>query len=132
MKLVTAIIQPDRLEAVREALIRAEIQRITVSRCTGRGRAQDTDIYRGQEVAPDLLPKGRVDIACNDDFVSRAVGDGKISSRRWKNAFAFAPASAARTPSDCVVEPGGARPAGRRARGWQTRRGKCFGRGRYR
>lgn len=92
MKLVTAIIQPDKLDEVREALISAEITRITVSRCTGRGRAEDTEIYRGQVVVPDLLPKVRIDIACNDEFVQiaidailksakhgdGAVGDGKI------------------------------------------------------
>jgi len=90
MKLITAIIQPDKLDAVREALIRNEIYRITVSRCTGRGRAEDVDLYRGQEVAPDLLPKVRLEIACNDSFVkpcldailsaarSGKVGDGKI------------------------------------------------------
>lgn len=90
MKLITAIIQPDRLDAVREALIRREIYRITVSRCAGRGRAEEIDIYRGQEFAPELLPKVRIDIACNDNFVDAAitaiqeggrtgkVGDGKI------------------------------------------------------
>lgn len=92
MKLVTAIIQPDKLDEVREELIKAEIYRITVSRCTGRGRAEETDLYRGQEVAPALISKIRLEIACNDDFVETAVkailkgakhgkgaiGDGKI------------------------------------------------------
>jgi len=90
MKLITAIIQPDKLDAVREALIKREIYRISVSRCTGRGRAEETDIYRGQEVAPDLIPKVRIEIACNEEFVEPAIeailesarsgniGDGKI------------------------------------------------------
>ena len=93
MKLVTAIIQPDKLEEVRAALLAAEISRITVSRCTGHGRAQgsgDEELYRGQTVVPNLLPKVRLDIACNDEFVDTAVkailgsakrgavGDGKI------------------------------------------------------
>ncbi|HOF18135.1 MAG TPA: P-II family nitrogen regulator [Phycisphaerae bacterium] len=93
MKMVTAIIQPDKLDAVREALIAAEITRITVSRCTGHGRHQpQVELYRGQEVVPNLLPKVRLDIACNDAFVKIAVeailgaaqhddgkiGDGKI------------------------------------------------------
>ncbi len=92
MKLVTAIIQPDKLDAVREALVKAEIYRITVSRCAGRGRAEDLELYRGQKVAPHLLPKTRIDIACNEEFVDVAVnailnaarhghgevGDGKI------------------------------------------------------
>jgi len=92
MKLITAIIQPDKLDQVREALIKAEIYRITVSRCTGRGRAEAMDLYRGQEVAPALISKIRLDIACNDDWAEVAVkailesakhengqiGDGKI------------------------------------------------------
>ncbi len=95
MKLITAIIRPEKLDAVREALIKAEIYRITVSRCAGRGRAETIDLYRGQEVAPDLIPKIRLDIACNESFVEPCinaildsarsaesgggeVGDGKI------------------------------------------------------
>jgi nitrogen regulatory protein P-II 1 len=96
MKLITAIIQPDKVDEVREALISAEITRITVSRCTGHGQAQGgigaEELYRGQSVMPNLLPKVRLDIACNDGFVEitinailkaarhngGAIGDGKI------------------------------------------------------
>ena len=88
MKLVVAIIQPDLLNKVREALLKAEITRITVSRCTGRGNFKDdVYIYRGQTVAPALMPKVRLDIACNDEYVDIAVkailksakhGDGQI------------------------------------------------------
>ena len=92
MKLITAIIQPNKLDEVRDELIKSEIYRITVSRCTGRGQAETIDLYRGQEVAPDLMPKVRLDIACNDEWVDVAVqailraarhgegelGDGKI------------------------------------------------------
>jgi nitrogen regulatory protein P-II 1 len=93
MKLVVAIIQPDMLNQVREALIKADITRITVSRCAGRGKVnKDIYLYRGQEVGPALMPKVRLDIACNDEFVDIAVqailksakhgdgttGDGKI------------------------------------------------------
>ena len=92
MKLIIAIIQPDMLDMVREELIKAEITRITVSRVTGRGRATETYLYRGQEVPPTLQPKVRLEIACNDEFVDIIVdtilnaarhgegktGDGKI------------------------------------------------------
>lgn len=92
MKLITAIIQPNKLNEVREALIKSEIYRITVSRCSGRGQAQETDLYRGHEVIPDLITKIRIEIACNDEFVDKAIdaivdaarhgkgtiGDGKI------------------------------------------------------
>ena len=92
MKLITAIIQPDKLDDVREALFAAQITRITVSRVTGHGRQEDEEIYRGQELTPNLIPKVRLDIAVNDEFVKAAcdtiinaakhdagkIGDGKI------------------------------------------------------
>jgi len=93
MKLITAIIQEDQIDQVREALIEAEITRITVSRVSGHGQQVTESIYRGQRVAPNLIPKMRLDIAVNDEFVKitcdaiiRAaksgkagqVGDGKI------------------------------------------------------
>jgi nitrogen regulatory protein P-II 1 len=84
MKLVTAIIQPDRLDAVREALVQAEITRITVSRCSGRGRAEGVALYRGQALAPELLPKVRLDIACNDEFVDITI-DAILSAARHGN-----------------------------------------------
>ncbi len=92
MKLVVAVIQPDKFDEVREALVDVEVTRVTVSRVTGHGRAQDLSLYRGQEVAPDLLPKVRLEIAVNDEFLQPtidailkgarhgdgALGDGKI------------------------------------------------------
>ena len=77
---------------MHQSLIDNEIFRVTVSRVTGHGQQEDVDLYRGQEVTPSLLPKVRLEIAVNDDFVQRAVdaivsaakhgegaiGDGKI------------------------------------------------------
>ena len=92
MKMVVAIIQPDKLEEVHKALIEQEIYRITVSRVAGHGRARDTELYRGQEITPSMLPKVRLEIAVNEAFVEPAIaailkgarhaegelGDGKI------------------------------------------------------
>ena len=88
MKFITAIIQPDKLDNVREALYAADIKRITVSRVTGHGQQEpDEDVYRGVKVVPNLIPKIRIDIACNEDFVEPAIeailgaakhGDGKV------------------------------------------------------
>jgi nitrogen regulatory protein P-II 1 len=92
MKLIIAIIQPDKLDEVHQALIAAEIYRVTVSRVTGHGQQEDPELYRGEEVRPNLLPKVRLEIAVNDAFVkptvdailgaarhgSGTVGDGKI------------------------------------------------------
>lgn len=88
MKLITAIIQPDKLDVVREALYANGIKRITVSRVTGHGQQEpDEDVYRGVKVVPALIPKVRLDIACNDNFCDITVdtileyarhGDGEI------------------------------------------------------
>jgi nitrogen regulatory protein P-II 1 len=92
MKLIVAIIQPDKLDEVHQALIDAEIFRITVSRVTGHGQQEDQELYRGEEVVPGLIPKVRLEIAVNEAFVEPTVnailaaarhgdgviGDGKI------------------------------------------------------
>jgi len=93
MKLITAIIRETRLDQVREALIEAEITRITVSRVSGHGQQMSEDIYRGQKVVPNLVPKIRLEIAVNNEYVDLTVdtiinaarsnsdgnvGDGKI------------------------------------------------------
>ena len=93
MKLITAIIRETKLDQVREALIEAEITRITVSRVSGHGQQMGEDIYRGQKVVPNLVPKVRLEIAVNNEFVDLTVntiikaartnsegvvGDGKI------------------------------------------------------
>jgi nitrogen regulatory protein P-II 1 len=93
MKLITAIIRENKLDQVREALIDAEITRITVSRVSGHGQQVGEEIYRGAKVIPNLIPKMRLEIAVNDAFVDITVntiikaartntkgevGDGKI------------------------------------------------------
>jgi len=92
MKLITAIIQPSKLDQVHEALSAAGITRITVTRVSGHGRQEGEELFRGTKVIPSLLPKTRLDIAVNEDFVeltcetilksARAgegdIGDGKI------------------------------------------------------
>jgi nitrogen regulatory protein P-II 1 len=84
MKLITAIIPPDRLDHVREALIQADITRITVSRVTGHGRQEDIEFYRGQKIAPNLIPKVRLDIAVNNEFVDITVDTIVKSARHGK------------------------------------------------
>lgn len=84
MKLITAIIQPDKLDEVREALIDAEIERITVSRVTGHGKQENIDFYRGRRITPNLIPKIEIKIACNDEFVKITV-DAIIQAARHGN-----------------------------------------------
>ena len=91
MKLIIAIIQPHRLEAVKEELYKAEINLITVSEVLGHGRQKGvTEVYRGAKETGNLLRKVRFEIAVNDNFVEPTIkaiikgaktgetGDGKI------------------------------------------------------
>lgn len=94
MKLIIAIIQPNRLEAVKTALTEVEVFRLTVMDCQGFGRQKGhTEVYRGHEIAVNLLRKVQLQIAVNDEFVEPTVnaiikggrtgtageiGDGKI------------------------------------------------------
>jgi nitrogen regulatory protein P-II 1 len=95
MKLITAIIRSYQLDQVRESLIASNITRITVSRVSGHGVQKSEEIYRGKKVIPGLIPKIKVEIAVNDEYVNitidaimRAarshgkdegeIGDGKI------------------------------------------------------
>jgi nitrogen regulatory protein P-II 2 len=82
MKLIVAIIRPERLEAVQSALNERDVYLMTVTDVRGCGRQRGhTEIYRGTEIETRLLPKLKVEIAVNDSFVEAAVeaiGDGKI------------------------------------------------------
>jgi nitrogen regulatory protein PII len=69
MKLIVAIIRENQLDQVRESLIAAGIERITVSYGSGHGRSKSEEIYRGQKIVPNLIPNARIEIAVNDEFV---------------------------------------------------------------
>ncbi len=94
MKLIIAIIQPAKVEAVKEALNKVEVFRLTMLDCRGFGRQKgQTEVYRGHELTVNLLHKVQLQVAVNDDFVEPTVnaimeagrtgpegriGDGKI------------------------------------------------------
>lgn len=91
MKLIVAIIQPDRLESVKQKLYKEDVNLITVSEVLGHGRQMGvTEVYRGVKEMGNLLRKIRLEIAVNEDFVERTItaiiggaqsgesGDGKI------------------------------------------------------
>ena len=81
MKLITAIIREVQLDKVREALIEAEITRITVSRVSGHGQQRIEEMYRGQRIVPDLIPKVKIEIAVNEAFVEITI-DAILKSAR--------------------------------------------------
>ncbi len=75
MKLIVAIIQPSRLEAVKTALTQVEVVRLTLVDVKGFGRQKGhTETFRGHDVAVNLLRKVRLEIAVNDDFVEPTIG----------------------------------------------------------
>ena len=91
MKMIMAIIQPHKLEAVREALGTIGVDGMTVSEVKGYGRQKGhTEIYRGTEYAINYVPKIKLEIAAKSDIAETAVnaireaagqgkiGDGKI------------------------------------------------------
>lgn len=91
MKLITAIIEPFKLDEVREALTNAGISGMTVSEVKGYGRQQGhTEIYRGAEYDVHFVPKVRLEVAVPSDLADRTIetiaetartgriGDGKI------------------------------------------------------
>jgi nitrogen regulatory protein P-II 2 len=94
MKYIIAIVQPSRLEAVKEALSNIEVFRLTVSDVLGLGRQKGhTEVYRGHEYQTNFLPKVKLEIAVDDAYVDATVrgiadaartgqegkiGDGKI------------------------------------------------------
>ena len=91
MKLITAVIQPHKLEDVLQALDKAEIHLKTVSDVLGCGRQKGrTEVYRGRKETGGLLKKVRLEIAVNEEYVQQTIkavtsaaktgniGDGKI------------------------------------------------------
>ena len=74
MKLIIAIIQPNKLEAVKDALTEVEVFRLTVMDCQGFGRQKgQTEIYRGHEFTTNLLRKVQLQIAVNEEFVEPTI-----------------------------------------------------------
>jgi nitrogen regulatory protein P-II 1 len=91
MKKIEAIIQPFRLEAVKEALHEISVQGMTVTEVKGFGRQKGLrEVYRGMEYQVDFIPKVKLEIVTSDDKVAAVVetitknartgriGDGKI------------------------------------------------------
>jgi nitrogen regulatory protein P-II 1 len=91
MKLITAIVRPEKLNEVLEALFRAEVHGLTISRVQGHGgEVEAVETYRGTTVKMELVEKVRLDIGVSDGFVditldaiqsaarTGEVGDGKI------------------------------------------------------
>ena len=91
MKLITAIIKPFKLDAVREALTALGVSGLTVTEVQGFGRQKgQKEIYRGAEYDTNMVPKIKIEVACPSGLAERvieavqeaahtgSIGDGKI------------------------------------------------------
>ncbi len=100
MQKIEAIIQPSKLDVVKEALIEAGVEGMTILEARGHGRQKGhTEFYRGREYSVDVLPKIKLEMVVNDTLLDRAVqailqaagtgkiGDGKIFISRIDEAI---------------------------------------------
>jgi nitrogen regulatory protein P-II 1 len=100
MQKIEAIIQPSRLDAVKEALIEIGVEGMTVLEARGHGRQKGhTEFYRGREYTVDLLPKVKLELVVHDEVVEKVInaivttartghiGDGKIFVSRIDEAI---------------------------------------------
>jgi nitrogen regulatory protein P-II 1 len=100
MQKIEAVIQPSKLDEVKEALIEVGIEGMTVLEARGHGRQKGhTEFYRGREYAVDLLPKVKLEIFVSDAMAEKAIqaiagaartgriGDGKIFVSRIEEAI---------------------------------------------
>jgi nitrogen regulatory protein P-II 1 len=97
---IEAVIQPSKLDAVKDALLEAGIEGMTILEARGHGRQKGhTEFYRGREYTVDLLPKVKIEMVVLDDLQERAIqaimgaartgriGDGKIFVSRIEEAI---------------------------------------------
>jgi len=91
MQKIEAVIQPSKLDAVKDALVEIGVEGMTILEARGHGRQKGhTEFYRGREYSVDLLPKVKLELVVKDEMVEQAVhaiitaartgkiGDGKI------------------------------------------------------
>ena len=100
MQKIEAIIQPSRLDAVKEALIEIGVDGMTILEARGHGRQKGrTEFYRGREYTVDLLPKVKLELVVHDEAAEKVIqailttartghiGDGKIFVSRIDEAI---------------------------------------------
>jgi nitrogen regulatory protein PII len=97
---IEAVLQPSKLDAVKDALLEAGIEGMTILEARGHGRQKGhTEFYRGREYTVDLLPKVKIEIVIPEDLREKAIeaisgaartgriGDGKIFVSRIEDAI---------------------------------------------
>jgi nitrogen regulatory protein P-II 1 len=100
MQKIEAVIQPSKLDAVKDALLEVGIEGMTILEARGHGRQKGhTEFYRGREYTVDLLPKIKLETVVADELLEKAlqaiisaartgkIGDGKIFVSEIKEAI---------------------------------------------
>jgi nitrogen regulatory protein P-II 1 len=122
MKLIVAIIRPEKLNDVLERLYRAEVRGLTVSRVMGHGgETEQVETYRGMTVKVELHEKVRLEIGVSEPFVEVTVGAILASARTGEvgdgKVFVLPVESVYRIRTgerdQAAVTPAGVEPAGR-------------------
>src|ERR1039458_1282405 len=74
MQKIEAVIQPSKLDAVKDALVEIGVQGMTITEARGHGRQKGhTEFYRGREYSVDLLPKVKLETVVADEMVEKAI-----------------------------------------------------------
>ncbi len=85
MQKIEAIIQPSKLDAVKDALLEVGVEGMTILEARGHGRQKGhTEFYRGREYTVDLLPKIKLELVVPDELVEKAVAAIVASARTGK------------------------------------------------
>ena len=85
MTKMEAIIQPSKLDAVKDALHEIGVEGMTVLEARGHGRQKGhTEVYRGREYTVDLIPKIKLEMVLPDDMIEKAVQAIAVAARTGK------------------------------------------------
>jgi nitrogen regulatory protein P-II 1 len=85
MQKIEAVIQPSKLDAVKDALLEVGVEGMTILEARGHGRQKGhTEFYRGREYTVDLLPKIKLEIVVPDELLDKAVAAIVASARTGK------------------------------------------------
>ncbi len=85
MQKIEAVIQPSKLDAVKDALLEVGVEGMTILEARGHGRQKGhTEFYRGREYTVDLLPKIKLEIVVPDELLDKAVAAIQAAARTGK------------------------------------------------
>ncbi len=91
MQKIEAVIQPSKLDAVKDALVEIGVEGMTITEARGHGRQKGhTEFYRGREYSVDLLPKVKLEMVVADEMLEKAIqaiidGGADGDDRGWKD-----------------------------------------------